>query len=460
MSQNYFSNYKNNQTVYVWVAILLALCSFVFIYRTSINTLFYNWNEYGTYSHGYLTILLSAFLIYTCVKQARISYSGPSTVSAICILIISLIWLFAYLANINTIQMLCMPFFIYFILTYFSGLKNYRILLVPIFILLFTIPIWSLILPILQDTAVHATNKLLSISNLDYRVVDNTVIFSKGVFEIEESCSGLRYLLVGVLLSIIYGFLNYQSSWSMLVLILIAVTIMLIGNLIRIMVVIGLGVGKGMDYPLVKDHENLGWVLFAFLLVPLFIIARYLKPNLWQKIAQDEINITSSDNSMRLNKLFFVFVIYLIVISAAPLYASYLMNDITKVASLKPNGVIADGRWTGPVLLSSRWAPNYSLYSEHFVGHYRKQGQTVVLNSFLYTNQGLNGELINVNNQLVDKNKWGITDVSSHQAVSDKANLNSISVNKVTIHSKQAKDCFRIWYWFDVNGAAYTKNGK
>jgi len=279
--QNNISDYENRSSLFVWFVVLAVLGIFFYVYRYSINVLLNYWNDYGTYSHGYLTVLLSMFLIYSCVKQEQFSYSRPSVLCALGAFVISLVWLVAYVASINTVQMLCIPFFIFFTISYFCGLNNYRILIVPVFILLFTVPIWSATLPLLQELAVNVTNKLLSVSSLEYLVVDNRVIFSKGIFQIEESCSGLRYLLVGVLLAVVYGFLNYESSWSTLFLILSTVVIMLIANFVRILVIIALGVYKGMDHPMVQDHENLGWVLFALFLIPMFVIARYLNPNIW-----------------------------------------------------------------------------------------------------------------------------------------------------------------------------------
>ena len=424
------------------------------------------WSNYGTYSHGYLTILLSVFLIYTCIKDGRFEYTGPSMISIVCIAAVSVVWFLAYVASINTIQMLCLPLFVFFIICYFIGFKNIPVLLIPVLILLFTVPIWSSTLPMLQDIAVLVTDKLLSISSLDYRVVGNQVIFSKGIFEIEESCSGLRYLLVGVLLSIVYGFLNYKSIWSTLLLVLVAIVIMLIGNFIRILTVIGLGVIKGMDYPLVQDHENLGWVLFALFLLPLFITAYRINPMLWkntaisrpvtqEKISHDGFNDRKGGSS--LFSLLLMFVVYLVVISAAPLYANYIKSNLTEMASIDSSAKQLGPEWQGPLLLPSGWAPRYISFSDHFGEKYKKSEKIVTFNAYLYTEQVPEGELINTNNQVADKNRWSVSDSAIHQRVTDDGGANSIDVNQLTIQARQSKDCLRIWYWFEVNGVAYTK---
>lgn len=460
--QQVFISNKYNQALIIWATIIVALSVFVYFYQHSIRVLFNYWNDYGTYSHGYLTVLLSVFLLYGCVKGNQFKYSGPSNISLVCLVIASLVWLVAYVSSINTIQMLCLPFIVFFIITYFIGIKNVPILLTPIFILLLTIPLWSSTLPALQDLAVYVTNGMLSFSKLDYRVDGNAIIFSKGIFKIEESCSGLRYLLVGVLLSIVYGFLNYKSVWSTLLLVITAIAIMLIGNFIRILTVIGLGVIKGMDYPLVQDHESLGWVLFALLLLPLFIAANFINPNLWlrrgvQKLGAQESYLNENKIEIGVSRWLVVFFVYLVVVSVAPLYANYLENNVVRVASLEPGFNELSTGWEGPKLLSSGWVPNYIYYTDHHGEQYAKNDKVVEMHAFLYTYQVPLGELINANNRLADKDKWRELDVSMHQVEMDKSSAVTAEVNKLTIESTKTQNCLRIWYWYEVNGAAYTK---
>jgi len=194
-----FSESETNQSVWLhWLAVMVAVVGLFFFYKVTFLSLFSYWNEYGTYSHGYLTVLLCMYLLYTCVKEEELTYTKPSIFSAFCLFFVSVVWLCAYLVKINTLQALCLPIFLYFTLTYFCGLKNFRKLIIPISILLFTIPVWRVFLPYLQDISVFVTERLLSFSDVKFHIVENRVMFSRGIFEIEESCSGLRYLLIKV----------------------------------------------------------------------------------------------------------------------------------------------------------------------------------------------------------------------------------------------------------------------
>ena len=453
------ANIKNRQFV-CWTTVLLGLFFICIFYQYSIGILFHSWNTYGAYSHGYLTILLSAFLIFTCVKNNKLNYAGPSILSGVFLFLFSVFWLLAYFAKINTFQMLCLPFFVYLTFTYFYGFKHNSAIIVPVFILLLTIPVWGIFLPYLQRFAVEATQVILLFSSLSYRVVENQIVFQSGIFEIEESCSGLRYLLVGSLLAIVYGYLNYQSYWSTLALVLITATIMLLGNLIRIIVIIMFGIIKGMDYPLVQDHENLGWFVFAIFLLPMFIIARLIKPNIG--IIQDRASDLKANATNRTSwqKWIFAFCAYLALIATAPLYANYLEKNINHHAKLSHSNLESLGGWRGPVVYRSKWAPHYHLYSHQFGAQFKKHNDNVSLNIFLYTKNDLNGELINSDNKLFNDEVWGIKDASYAQVITVGGDNLELIVNKATIDSNRLDECYRVWYWFNVNNQSYTNKLK
>ena len=262
-------------------------------------------------------------------------------------------------------------------------------------------------------------------------------------------------MLVGVLLAVVYGYLNYESSWSTLFLILTSVVVMLIANFVRILVIIALGVYKGMDYPMVQDHENLGWVLFAIFLIPMFVIARYLNPNIWSsKDILRERSSVGNKNIARI-KLVFASVFYLLIISIAPLYAGYLENNIKEIAHLDSQGMVPSIGWVESKASTPSWEPDFSLYSENFVGQFTKEALTVKQNTYLYSENQPKGELINTNNKLVDGTKWLLIDASYNKPlILDGVSFQS--VNKITVNSAKAKDCIRAWYWFDVGGKSFS----
>ncbi len=446
---------KNNKVLTIWAVILLSLGVFSYLYYASIETLFGIWNEYGTYSHGYLTVLLSVYLTFVSVKENRINYSKPSIISALGLVLTSMVWLVSDLSGINIGQTLCLPFFVFFTTTYFLGLRSYRALLIPVFILLLVVPVWSVLLPYLQGIATYLVNNVLSFSSLEYQSIGKKIILQAGVFEIEESCSGLRFILVGVLLSVVFGFLNYKSYWATLLLVLSSIVIMLVANVVRILVIIAIGAKTDMAHPLVQDHASLGWVIFAIFLVPLFVLARYLDPNLFFKGKDD--NCIDGRGEFSMFSVFISLVLYLSIIFVAPFYAQYAKNNIDQVAKIDNRLDVVKG-WDKLDLNESKWELNYILYSGRFKAEYIKNENEVALSIYLYTKEIAGSELINFNNTLVDESKWSVVKSVGNQPVSPVSGSTPLLyVNKATIESDVLGECKRIWYWFDIDGKTYTK---
>ena len=444
----------NRQLYFCWATIIFALGIFVIAYQESIKTLFRIWNEYGAYSHGYMTVLLAAYLIYICVKENRIDYSKPTVVSLIGLFLTSIVWLVSYLSGINIGQTLSLPFFVFFTITYFVGLRNYRVLFIPVFLLLLVVPIWSIFLPSLQGIATYLVNNILSFTTLEYQSSGNKIILASGIFEIEESCSGLRFLLVGVLLSIVFSFLNYKSYWSAFILILSSILIMLTANVVRILVIIAIGAKTEMTHPWVQDHASLGWVVFAIFLIPLFVLARRLDPNI--SIVEEENKLPVSGYEFVLSKRLIALVFYVATICFAPLYAQYAKNNINQVAKLDDDvGVLAG--WSRLDLNRSKWELKYISYAQRYEAEYTKNKHKVDLSVYLYTKAVPGSELINFNNTLVDKDKWSIVSNNGNQQIMLENNVSSINVNKATIESDVLSECKRVWYWYEVDGEAYTK---
>lgn len=453
MQQNY-NSLEYSHTLKVWAIVSIALIFFVFLYKDSIKTLFEIWDNYGTYSHGYMTVLLSVYLTFVCAKENRIDYSKPSVISIICLILVSILWLVSYLSEINLGQALCLPIFVFFTATYFLGLRNFRVLLTPALILLLVMPVWGVFHPVLQKIAIYLVDSSLSFSSLEYQSVGNKIVMPIGIFEIEKSCSGLRFILVGVLLSVVFGFLNYKSYWTTILLVFSSVLIMLIANAIRILIIIAIGVQKGMENPLVQDHASLGWVVFAVFLVPLFVLARSLNPNLL--FVEKPKRNASKKNVFTFPKMFFTILFYTVTISLAPLYAQYAQGRIDKVAEINASFNAVSG-WRKSDLNRSKWEINYSLYSQRYKSEFSSEEGGVALSVYLYTREVPQGELININNHLIDESKWRIVSDNQNKAIVLGNQSNLFYVNEVVIESDVFDECKKVWYWFDVDGETYTK---
>ena len=158
------------------------------------------------------------------------------------------------------------------------GWKQTLPFIVPVGLLIFAMPFWEYLSWPLQVITVTFNELMLTPLDIDFNVEGVFVYFpGVGAFEIANGCSGLRYLLVGMTLVLLYGELNFRALSSRIWLLLAAIALALLANWIRVFIIIYVGYESNMESSLIKDHDMFGWWVFAATLVPLFFIARMLE---------------------------------------------------------------------------------------------------------------------------------------------------------------------------------------
>ena len=160
------------------------------------------------------------------------------------------------------------------------GWRQIKPFLVPVGVLFMAMPVWDYLSWPLQVVTTGFSQFFLGFLNIDFEV-EGVFVYLTGVgaFEVAHGCSGLRYLLVGTTLALLYGELNYRRLDHRLVLLAVTVFLSLLSNWVRVLVIIYMGYITDMETGLIEDHDSFGWWLFAGMLVPVFLFARWLDRN-------------------------------------------------------------------------------------------------------------------------------------------------------------------------------------
>ena len=124
---------------------------------------------------------------------------------------------------------------------------------------------------------VKAVTICLSLINIPIFIQTYFIYIPNGIIHIAEGCSGLKYFQSAIAISIIMNFLH-QNNWRKIIILgLCSAVLAIIANWIRVLILVLVGYYSGIDHPLMTDHDNLGWVIFAAAaLLPLFFIDRKL----------------------------------------------------------------------------------------------------------------------------------------------------------------------------------------
>jgi exosortase len=260
-----------------WIAALA--CVTALIYWPSTTFLSGKWVDKVslTYTHGWLILLICIALVVRSRRELAAAPVQPSARAAVALAVAIIVWLISYRASVEGLEVPLQPLIFWLAVTAAFGWKVGRVLLFPVAFLYFAEPIWYG--APLQALTVHVMRGALALTGPPAVVEGNYFHLSNGTFLIEEGCSGLHFMIVGLAIAALYGEQRYDA-WPvrMRQLALMAV-LALLANWVRVYTVIQAGYLTNMQSYLVRvSHYGFGWGVFAVAMFVFFWLAPYLGP--------------------------------------------------------------------------------------------------------------------------------------------------------------------------------------
>jgi len=128
----------------------------------------------------------------------------------------------------------------------------------------------------------------LSTAGLDIMSEGNLLILAGERFLVDQECTGLKMLLTGLVLALIFlsyyerKYKQHATAKQILLVLTTSFTLNIFANFSRIIILVVFKIGP--DHPM---HEIVGVLcLLLYNLAPMFLLIRFLKPNLVPQIAQ------------------------------------------------------------------------------------------------------------------------------------------------------------------------------
>lgn len=216
-----------------------------------------------TYTHGYLVLLISLWLIVRSREKLAAAHVQPAPGALVALALLSVLWLWAWRAAIQELHLLLLPLLLFVALVAALGWRVARLLAFPVGYLYFAMPLWDNINGIVRALSSWATGVLIWITGLTAYMQGNYVRLPGGSIEIANSCSGLHALIVGLALATLYGEINRDPPRRRIEWLAVMGVLSVVVNWIRIFIVIVAASVTDMKSSLVKSHYWLGWWLFA-----------------------------------------------------------------------------------------------------------------------------------------------------------------------------------------------------
>lgn len=458
---------------YAGVALTFVLLLTMVLYQQAVLSLTNIWNQLseGEYAHGYLVLAISVYLIIRNRKQLAIIAPCPCYSVLPLILLSSLLWLVAVFVDVKMLQSVSLLCIVFATVWAVVGHQVMAQLAFPILFISFAIPVWFPLSPLLQDLTADVVFWIVRIIEVPAFKQENLIIVPAGILSIEETCSGLRYLLAALTLGSLYAYLNYVTLSARLAVVCIAAATAVLANILRVFVVVYLGYATDMQHPWVADHLMLGWYLFGGLVaILLFLDARLYKHqstatgSMVTGFPESGSPATSANTTEVISDkpctrsgvhLFTITLMCSILLLTGPVivHQKSQQHDLltSKLSISLPVGV--EG-WVGPTTSTNSWLPRYhgAISAKKDYQRQLDQGPTDEISLFIayYPWQKQGEEVINELNRISNTKIW--------QTKYSRARIQQTGNHVVLeqqIESSQNKKQL-VWYWYNIGGWVTT----
>jgi exosortase D (VPLPA-CTERM-specific) len=224
------------------------------------------WIEAPEYSHGLLIPPIAAFLIWQQKDRLeRIVFAGNWGGVGL-VLLGGALLMIGQLGTVYTIVQYAYVVTLYGLILSFLGWPAFRLIAVPLLILLFMIPLPQFVLANLSTRLQLLSSQLgvyfMRAFDISVFLEGNVIDLGGYKLQVAEACSGLRYLFPLMTLGFLMACFYKGALWKRIVLFLSSIPITVLMNSIRIGTIgimveqWGIGMAEGFL------HEFQGWMIF------------------------------------------------------------------------------------------------------------------------------------------------------------------------------------------------------
>jgi EpsI family protein len=422
----------------VWLAFSLTALAAAVGLRTGLSRLVDHW--FMSYSHSWLILFMCLVLLWRALRTTTPDRLAPSPAGLVTACVVVLLYAIAEILDTSLAMFLLLPVVVLATIAALAGWQVARVAAPVLGLLVFTIPIWEYFSPVLQRIAVSVVKAVLAWTGPPIHVVGSAITIPAGTFEVQESCSGVRYLLVSLAIAWFYGLAWYSTWRSRLTILVVAALGAMVSNWIRIIALIQIGHVTHMQHDLITgSHANFGWYLYGVFLLPVL----WLAGRLGRRDSAGSLSPTSSGRtSIAKSGHFIAAALILSTILAGPA----LLNGDSSEMPAQPttHGSIGLAGWQAAA--PGSWQPAFQSPSFlAFDGFAAPEGPQVDVYVAYYQRPAREARLLSRRNQLHPG--WQVVRSGERLVASGETEW-SVAVRELAMGNERRL----AWYWYMVGG--------
>jgi exosortase A len=251
--------------------ILLLAAAIVVAYPDSVASMVGIWSTDG-FRHSFLIPVIAGYLLWHDRERLVDAPLAPSWAGVVALLATVWLWLVARQALIQVVEHLALLGMLHAAVLAVAGWDAYRKAAFALTYLVLAVPLGVESVPWLMELTAAIAGKGLVLIGMPNLREGMYFTLPGGSFEVAEACSGFRYVYSGLALSSLIAYVTFSSWTRRIAFVLLAVTMFMLINGIRAMLVMAIASASEMRY-LAEDHVWFGWLLFFVALIGLHFAA-------------------------------------------------------------------------------------------------------------------------------------------------------------------------------------------
>lgn len=227
--------------------------------------------------HGYFVAALTAWLIWRD-RDVLFRTSGPGIGDLIPVLaFLSVGWMFAVAMNLTSVhEGLLTVVVVGWAFATFGWQARRTILAIGLTFWL-AVPLWGGLTPVLQRATVIMSGGATRLAGISAEIGYDYISLTTGTFLVEAGCAGMNYLMGALVLGAFYAHFFVARWQTQLKIVAIVAAVSIVGNWIRVSVLIFIGEATAMQSSLLGDHLWQGWLIFTLLMIPTHFVIRRIE---------------------------------------------------------------------------------------------------------------------------------------------------------------------------------------
>jgi len=422
-------------------------------YFDSFRSIVSKWSNDAAYSHGFLILPISAWLVWR--KRAELSAVAitPSAWGVLATASCTLVWMVARGSGILVVEQFSAVALIPALVLAAFGWPMVRALLFPLAFLFFAVPFGRAFVPALMQVTADFSTLLLQWSGVPVLRSHMLISIPSGSFEIARACSGLNYLITSLVLGVLYAYLNFHGWRKRVICVAAFVVVPIVLNGLRVYLTILVSHWTDMRFGPGYEHVTFGRIFFVVIIVLLFWLGRRwhdTDPPVGHAASIVANPVNSWMAWWTLAAACLAALVGPVLLQQSMARAGAALSDTTQLV-LWPAGA---GSWQGPTSPDSgNWRPLYRGGITERQARYRApDGMDVDIFVAVYGLGRTQGaEMISYNNMLTTADRKSLSPEISLPAG---AEGHEITVRELQL--EVGAETRLVWYWFVVGQRAVT----